>query len=116
MQGLGLVAARPVRVVLHAGVTSQTQSAKATRSEHNKITPNLLAYIIKFGLPDHHVQSRPAELRAIYTKRGQQDAMPAPITFFEPPASVLFVLATDCSLYCQLNLRWFGDVGMINLG
>jgi hypothetical protein len=116
VQGLGLVAARPVRVVLHAGVTSQTQSAKATRSEHKKIIPNLLAYIINFDLSDRHVQSRHADFRAIYTNRGQQDAMPTPITCFGPPASVLFVLATDCSLYCQLILRWFGDVGMMNLG
>jgi hypothetical protein len=57
-----------------------------------------LANLTNFGLPERGIQSRQADLRAIYTNRGQQDAMPAPIAFFGPPASVFFVFATDYAL------------------
>ncbi len=81
VQGLGVVTARPDMAVLHAGVTSQAPSAKAALSEHNNIMSNLLVTLTKFGLAERDIQSRQADLRAIYPNRGQPDAMPAPIAF-----------------------------------
>lgn len=81
VQGMGAVSARPDIAVLHAGVTAQAASARAALSEHNQVMAGLLATLKDFGLEARDVQSRRADLRAIYPSRRQQDAAAAPIAF-----------------------------------
>ncbi len=81
VQGHGVVSARPDIAVLRAGVTGQAPSAKAALAAHNRIMTGLLAALRSFGLAERDLQSQQVDLRAIFPKRRQNDADPAPSSF-----------------------------------